>query len=82
MLRKELPKADIIITTAMIPGKPAPRLVEADVVRRMKPGSVVVDLAAETGGNCDLTEKGETIIDEESGVTIIGLYDLPSRMAQ
>lgn len=55
MLRKQLPKADIIITTAMIPGRPAPKLVEEGVVRRMKPGSVIVDLAAETGGNCDLT---------------------------
>lgn len=82
MLRKELPKADIIITTAMIPGKPAPKLVEAETVRRMKPGSVIVDLAAETGGNCELTEKGEIVLDVNSGVTIVGLYDLPSRMAQ
>ena len=48
----------------------------------MKPGSVIVDLAAETGGNCELTQKGEVVVDEESGVTIVGLYDLPSRMAQ
>ncbi len=82
MLRRELPKADIIITTAMIPGRPAPKLVEEGVVRRMKPGSVIVDLAAETGGNCELTQKGECVIDEESGVTIIGHFDLPSRMAQ
>ena len=82
MFRKELPQADIIITTALIPGKPAPKLVEADVVHMMQPGSVIVDLAAENGGNCELTVKGEVVQHEESGVTIIGYYDLPSRMAQ
>jgi NAD(P) transhydrogenase subunit alpha len=70
---------DIIITTALIPGKPAPRLVTADMVRSMKDGSVIVDLAAETGGNCELTEADKVI--ERNGVTIIGYTDLPSRLA-
>jgi proton-translocating NAD(P)+ transhydrogenase subunit alpha len=72
-------EVDIIITTALIPGKPAPRLVTADMVRSMKNGSVIVDLAAETGGNCELTEADEVI--ERDGVTIIGYTDLPSRLA-
>jgi NAD(P) transhydrogenase subunit alpha len=70
---------DIIITTALIPGKPAPRLITAETARSMKDGSVIVDLAAEQGGNCELTVPGEvTVID---GVTIIGYTDLPSRLA-
>ena len=70
---------DIIITTALIPGKPAPRLITAETARSMKDGSVIVDLAAEQGGNCELTVAGEvTVVD---GVTIIGYTDLPSRLA-
>ena len=70
---------DIIITTALIPGKPAPRLITADMVRSMKNGSVIVDLAAEQGGNCELTEPGK--VAKVDGVTIIGYTDLPSRLA-
>ncbi len=70
---------DIIITTALIPGKPAPRLITADMVRSMKDGSVIVDLAAEQGGNCELTEPGK--VAKANGVTIIGYTDLPSRLA-
>jgi len=70
---------DIIITTALIPGRPAPKLITAEMVESMKDGSVVVDLAAEQGGNCDLTEPGEVAI--HHGVTIIGYTDLPSRLA-
>jgi|SRR5688572_15518962 len=70
---------DIIITTALIPGKPAPKLITAEMVASMKPGSVVVDLAAEQGGNCELTEPGDVV--ERHGVTIIGYTDMPSRLA-
>jgi NAD(P) transhydrogenase subunit alpha len=70
---------DIIITTALIPGKPAPRLITAEMVESMKDGSVIVDLAAEQGGNCELTEPGE--VTTQHGVTIIGYTDLPSRLA-
>jgi NAD(P) transhydrogenase subunit alpha len=70
---------DIIITTALIPGRPAPRLITAEHVELMKEGSVIVDLAAETGGNCELTEPGEVVV--KNGVTIIGYTDLPSRLA-
>jgi len=71
---------DIIITTALIPGKPAPRLITAEMVRSMKPGSVIVDMAAEQGGNCELTEPGTVTV--KHGVTIIGYADLPSRLAR
>jgi NAD(P) transhydrogenase subunit alpha len=70
---------DIIITTALIPGKPAPRLITAEHVDLMKEGSVIVDLAAETGGNCELTEPDQVVV--RNGVTIIGYTDLPSRLA-
>ncbi|MGH8518163.1 MAG: proton-translocating transhydrogenase family protein, partial [Panacagrimonas sp.] len=63
-----------------IPGKPAPRLISADMVRSMRPGSVIVDLAAEQGGNCELTSPGEVVV--RHGVTIIGYTDLPSRLAK
>ncbi len=69
---------DIIITTALIPGKAAPRLITADMVEAMKTGSVIVDLAAEQGGNCELTKPGEVI--QHDGVTIVGYSDLPSRL--
>ena len=70
---------DIIITTALIPGKPAPKLITAEMVKSMKPGSVIVDMAAEQGGNCELTEPDEHAI--KHGVTLIGFTDFPSRMA-
>ncbi len=76
---REVKDADIVITTALIPGKPAPKLITAQMVRSMKPGSVIVDLAAEQGGNCELTEPGRVAVKE--GVTIIGYTDLPSRLA-
>jgi NAD(P) transhydrogenase subunit alpha len=72
-------EVDIVITTALIPGRPAPKLWQARAVERMKPGSVVVDLAAEQGGNCELCVPGEIVV--RHGVTIMGLTDLPSRMA-
>jgi len=70
---------DIIVTTALIPGKRAPILITADMVASMKRGSVVVDLAAEQQGNCELTKPGEAV--NVNGVTVIGYTDLPSRMA-
>lgn len=69
---------DLVITTAQVPGKPAPRLITAAMVDAMRPGSVIVDLAAETGGNCELTRAGETI--EAGGVTILGPLNLPSQI--
>ncbi|WP_322048040.1 Re/Si-specific NAD(P)(+) transhydrogenase subunit alpha [Paraburkholderia sp. J67] len=72
--------ADIIITTALIPGKPAPKLITAEMVQSMKPGSVIVDMAAEQGGNCELTVPGEAVV--RHGVTIIGYTDLASRLAR
>jgi NAD(P) transhydrogenase subunit alpha len=78
--RELAPEIDIVITTALIPGRPAPKLWTDDMVQAMKPGSVIVDLAAERGGNCDLTVPDEKIV-TENGVTIIGYTDFPSRMA-
>ena len=78
--RELAPEMDIVITTALIPGRPAPKLWLEDMVKAMKPGSVVVDLAAERGGNCDLTVPNEKIV-SENGVTIVGYTDFPSRMA-
>ena len=72
-------QVDIIVTTALIPGKPAPKLITQGMVESMKPGSVIVDLAAEQGGNCALTDPGKIV--HHKGVTIIGFTDLPSRMA-
>jgi proton-translocating NAD(P)+ transhydrogenase subunit alpha len=77
-LEKRLPDYDAVITTAAIPGRPAPRLIPASAVEAMRPGSVIVDLAAETGGNCELTQPGKEV--DESGVTIVGLLNLPSEM--
>jgi NAD(P) transhydrogenase subunit alpha len=77
---KQASEVDIIITTALIPGKPAPKLITADMVRSMKPGSVIVDMAAEQGGNCELTEPGRVAV--KHGVTLIGYTDLPSRLAR
>jgi H+-translocating NAD(P) transhydrogenase subunit alpha len=78
--RELAPEIDIVITTALIPGRPAPKLWTADMVQAMKPGSVIVDLAAERGGNCDLTVPDEKVV-TGNGVTIIGYTDFPSRMA-
>ena len=80
MYAKQAKEVDIIITTALIPGKPAPRLITADMVESMKPGSVIVDLAAEQGGNCELTVPGQVVV--RHGVTLIGYTDLPSRLAR
>jgi NAD(P) transhydrogenase subunit alpha len=71
-------KQDIIVTTAAIPGRPAPTLITAEAVRGMKPGSVIVDLAAETGGNCELTEAGQTVV--VNGVKVVGPRNLASEM--
>ena len=78
LFREQAKDVDIIITTALIPGKPAPKLILADMVELMKEGSVVVDLAAEQGGNCELTEPGKVVV--KHGVTLIGYMDLPSRL--
>jgi NAD(P) transhydrogenase subunit alpha len=72
-------EVDIIITTALIPGRPAPRLITTEMVEAMRNGSVIVDLAAEQGGNCELTQPGK--VAEHNGVTLIGYTDLPSRLA-
>jgi H+-translocating NAD(P) transhydrogenase subunit alpha len=80
MYARQAREVDIIITTALIPGKPAPKLITAEMVKSMKPGSVIVDLAAEQGGNCELTEPGKAVT--RHGVTIVGYTDLPSRLAK
>ncbi|NCW25983.1 MAG: Re/Si-specific NAD(P)(+) transhydrogenase subunit alpha, partial [Betaproteobacteria bacterium] len=80
MYAQQAREVDIMITTALIPGKPAPRLITAEMVQSMKPGSVIVDMAAEQGGNCELTEPGQAVV--KHGVTIIGYTDLVSRMAR
>ncbi len=80
MYAQQAKEVDIIITTALIPGKPAPKLITAEMVRSMKPGSVIVDMAAEQGGNCELTEPGQAVV--KHGVTIVGYTDLVSRLAK
>jgi NAD(P) transhydrogenase subunit alpha len=80
MYAQQAKDADIIITTALIPGKPAPKLITADMVRSMKQGSVIVDMAAEQGGNCELTEPGRAVV--KHGVTLVGYTDLASRLAR
>jgi NAD(P) transhydrogenase subunit alpha len=80
MYAKQAREVDIIITTALIPGKPAPKLITAEMVQTMKPGSVIVDMAAEQGGNCELTEPGQAVV--KHGVTIVGYTDLVSRLAK
>ncbi len=80
MYAKQAREVDIIITTALIPGKPAPRLITAEMVKSMKPGSVIVDMAAEQGGNCELTEPGQVVV--KNGVTIVGYTDLVSRLSK
>ncbi|GAA5176240.1 Re/Si-specific NAD(P)(+) transhydrogenase subunit alpha [Modicisalibacter zincidurans] len=80
LFREQASEVDIVITTALIPGKPAPKLWLEDMVKAMKPGSVIVDLAAEKGGNCDLTVPDERIV-TDNGVIVVGYTDFPSRMA-
>lgn len=80
LIADTIKKQDIIITTALIPGRPAPRLVTAEMVATMQPGSVIVDLAAEQGGNCELTQAGEVAV-TPNGVTIVGHRNVPSRLA-
>ncbi|WP_295642267.1 Re/Si-specific NAD(P)(+) transhydrogenase subunit alpha, partial [uncultured Methylibium sp.] len=80
MYAQQAKDADIIITTALIPGKPAPKLITAEMVQSMKPGSVIVDMAGEQGGNCELTVPGEAVV--RHGVTIVGYTDLVSRLAK
>ena len=78
-LEERIPDFDVVVTTAAVPGRPAPKLIPASAVERMRPGSVIVDLAAETGGNCELTAPGEVV--EHGGVSIVGTTNLPSLMA-
>ncbi len=78
-LEKRVPDFDIVITTALVPGRPAPRLIPASVVGQMRPGTCIVDLAAEAGGNCELTNPGQEVV--RDGVTIVGFTNLPSLMA-
>ncbi len=78
-LEERIPDFDVVVTTALGPGRPAPRLIPAAAVERMRPGSVIVDLAAEAGGNCELTQPGEEVV--RSGVTLVGFTDLASRMS-
>jgi NAD(P) transhydrogenase subunit alpha len=77
-LEQRIPEFDVVITTAAIPGRPAPRLIPASAVRAMRPGSVIVDLAADTGGNCELTRPGEDVV--ENGVVVLGPTNLASEM--
>lgn len=79
LIAETIKKQDIVITTALIPGRPAPRLITADMVRTMKAGSVIVDLAVEQGGNCELSQAGEVVTID--GITIVGHRNLPSRLA-
>ncbi len=78
LFAEQAEEVDIIVTTALIPGRPAPKLITAETARSMKPGSVIVDLAARNGGNCELTKPGEKVVEDD--VTIIGYTDLPSRL--
>src|SRR5512133_3607705 len=77
-LERRIPEFDVVITTALVPGRAAPRLIPAAAVAKMRPGSVIVDLAAEAGGNCELTQPGEVV--QRDGVTVVGLTNLPSTM--
>jgi NAD(P) transhydrogenase subunit alpha len=78
LIRERVKEMDMIITTVLVPGKEAPKLVSTEMVESMKPGSVIVDLAAESGGNCELTEAGETV--EHENVKVVGVVNLPSRL--
>jgi H+-translocating NAD(P) transhydrogenase subunit alpha len=77
-LEARISEFDVVITTAAVPGRAAPKIIPASAVKAMRPGSVIVDLAAETGGNCELTEPGEIVVRE--GVTLLGVTNLPSTM--
>jgi proton-translocating NAD(P)+ transhydrogenase subunit alpha len=77
-LEQRISEFDVVITTAAVPGRAAPRIIPASAVRAMRPGSVIVDLASDTGGNCELTEPGSVV--ERDGVTLVGLTNLPSSM--
>lgn len=79
LIEETIAKQDIVITTALIPGRPAPKLVTAAMVESMKPGSVIVDLAVESGGNCELSEPGKVVV--KNGVTLVGHKNVPSRLA-
>jgi NAD(P) transhydrogenase subunit alpha len=79
-LEKEIAAADVVISTAAIPGRPAPKIISAEAARAMKPGAVIVDLAAETGGNCALTKAGETVVDNK--VKIVGPVNLPASLGR
>ena len=78
LIRERVKEMDMIITTVLVPGKEAPKLVSTEMVESMKPGSVIVDLAAESGGNCELTEAGETV--EHENVKVVGVVNLPSQL--
>jgi NAD(P) transhydrogenase subunit alpha len=78
LIAAHIAKQDIVVTTALIPGRPAPRLISAAMARSMRAGSVIIDLAAERGGNCELTRPGETVVD--SGVKIVGALNLAGRL--
>ena len=78
IIRKHSKDADMIITTALVPGKPAPTLITEEMVKEMKPGSVIVDLVVEQGGNCALSEAGKEVV--KHNVTIIGILDIPSAL--
>jgi proton-translocating NAD(P)+ transhydrogenase subunit alpha len=78
LLERHIADSDVVVTTALVPGRPAPRLIPASAVAAMRAGSVIVDLAAETGGNCELTVPGETVVRED--VTILGVLNLPAGM--
>ena len=79
LVASHIAKQDIVITTALIPGRPAPRLITGDMVKTMRPGSVIVDMAVESGGNCEGSQVGKAVV--KNGVTILGYADLPSRLA-
>jgi NAD(P) transhydrogenase subunit alpha len=79
LVAEHIKKQDMVITTALIPGRPAPRLISAEMVHSMKPGSVIVDLAVERGGNCELAKPGEVV--DAGGVKIVGYLNVPGRIA-
>jgi H+-translocating NAD(P) transhydrogenase subunit alpha len=79
LIAETIAKMDIVITTALIPGRPAPRLITKEMVESMKPGSVIVDLAVENGGNCELSQPGQVV--EHNGVKIVGHLNVPGRLA-
>jgi NAD(P) transhydrogenase subunit alpha len=79
LVAEHIKKQDIVITTALIPGRPAPQLISAGMARSMRPGSVIVDLAVERGGNCELAKPGQ--VAEVNGIKIIGYLNVPGRLA-